>query len=173
MAVAKLWARGIGVTSTQVVTGRQLPLVTAPAWELGEDWLRAMGPHLPRLTVAAQKSWTDRECCRCNWLWEESEMGLQGKTGAGILTQTWQPFGLSFWDHTSFQGPCGIRRLFRDHAALAEWGPRSFASAPFLPCGWCWEPESRTSKSFLRYGTPDWAEGKGRTVCVCGYSKEL
>ena len=26
---------------------------------------------------------------------------------------------------------------------------------------------------FLRYGTPDWAEGEGRTVCVCGYSKEL
>ena len=26
---------------------------------------------------------------------------------------------------------------------------------------------------FLRYGTPDWAEGKGRTVCICGYSKEL
>ena len=26
---------------------------------------------------------------------------------------------------------------------------------------------------FLRYGTPDWAEGKGRTVCVCGYSRGL
>ena len=26
---------------------------------------------------------------------------------------------------------------------------------------------------FLRYGTPDWAEGEGRTVCVCGYSKGL
>ena len=26
---------------------------------------------------------------------------------------------------------------------------------------------------FLRYGTPDWAEGKGRTVCICGYSKGL
>ena len=26
---------------------------------------------------------------------------------------------------------------------------------------------------FLRYGTPDWAERKGRTVCVCGYSREL
>ena len=25
----------------------------------------------------------------------------------------------------------------------------------------------------LRYGTPDWAEGEGRTVCVCGYSKGL
>ena len=25
-------------------------------------------------------------------------------------------------------------------------------------------PQSRTSTSFLRYGTPDWAEGEGRTV---------
>ena len=24
---------------------------------------------------------------------------------------------------------------------------------------------------FLRYGTPDWAEGEGRTVYICGYSK--
>ena len=26
---------------------------------------------------------------------------------------------------------------------------------------------------FLRYGTPDGAEGEGRTVCVCGYSRGL
>ena len=26
---------------------------------------------------------------------------------------------------------------------------------------------------FLRYGTPDWAEGEGRTVCICGSSKGL
>ena len=26
---------------------------------------------------------------------------------------------------------------------------------------------------FLRFGTPNWAEGEGRTVCICGYSKEL
>ena len=26
---------------------------------------------------------------------------------------------------------------------------------------------------FLRYTTPDWAEGEGRTVCICGYSKGL
>ena len=42
------------VTSTQDVTGRELPLVTEPVGELGEDWLHAMGPHLPRLTMAAQ-----------------------------------------------------------------------------------------------------------------------
>ena len=26
---------------------------------------------------------------------------------------------------------------------------------------------------FLRYGTPDWGEVEGRTVCVCRYSKGL
>ena len=26
---------------------------------------------------------------------------------------------------------------------------------------------------FLRYGTPDWAEGEGRTVGICGYAKGL
>ena len=26
---------------------------------------------------------------------------------------------------------------------------------------------------FLRYGTLDWAEGEGRTVCVCRYSRGL
>ena len=26
---------------------------------------------------------------------------------------------------------------------------------------------------FLRYGTPDWAQGEGRTVCICGCSKGL
>ena len=25
----------------------------------------------------------------------------------------------------------------------------------------------------LRYSTPDWAEGEGRTVCIYGYSKGL
>ena len=35
------------------------------------------------------------------------------------------------------------------------------------------EPEPQTSTSSVRYGTLDWAQGEGRTVCVCGYSKEL
>ena len=26
---------------------------------------------------------------------------------------------------------------------------------------------------FLRYGTPDWAEGEGRTVCISEYSKGI
>ena len=47
----------MGVTSTQDGSGKQLPLVIGPAGERGDDWLHAMGPHLPRLTMAAQKSW--------------------------------------------------------------------------------------------------------------------
>ena len=47
-------SQGDGVTSTQDVTGRQILLVPAPVGELGEDWLHAMGSHLPRLTMAAQ-----------------------------------------------------------------------------------------------------------------------
>ena len=35
IAVAMLWARDMGVTSTQEVTGTQLPLITVPAWGLG------------------------------------------------------------------------------------------------------------------------------------------
>ena len=34
-------------------------------------------------------------------------------------------------------------------------------------------PNHRLLLLFLRYGTPDWAEGEGRIVCICGYSKEL
>ena len=30
------------------------PDYIVPAWEFGEDWLHAMGPHLSRLTMAAQ-----------------------------------------------------------------------------------------------------------------------
>ena len=45
------------MTCTQDVTGRQLPLVTVPACELEDDWLHAMGPHLPGFTMAAKKGW--------------------------------------------------------------------------------------------------------------------
>ena len=47
-------SQGVGVTSTLDGTGKQLPLVTGPVGELGDDWLHAMGPHLPGLTMAAQ-----------------------------------------------------------------------------------------------------------------------
>ena len=67
----------------------------------------------------------------------------------------------------------GTTRLFRELAAWARVRPTRLWKCSFLPRGWCWEPESRTSTSFLRYRTPDWAEGEGRTVCVCGYSKKL
>ena len=62
-----LSARGMGVTSTQDVTGKQLPLVTAPALELGDDWLHVMGTGLPKLTLAAKKGWKKYgNAGRCN-----------------------------------------------------------------------------------------------------------
>ena len=67
------------------------------------------------------------------------------------------------------RGPHGFgREGGEDHVALAEWGPRGGDTADgagslnhglLLP--------------LLIYDTPDWAEGEGRTVCVCGYSKGL
>ena len=64
------------MTSSQVVTERQLPLIPAPEGELGNYWLHAMGPHLPRLTMAAQQSWKNLGMlvrvtdCRRNRKWD-------------------------------------------------------------------------------------------------------
>ena len=66
----------MGPNSTQDGTGKQLPLVTGPVGELGDDWLHAMGPHLPRLTMAAQQSWKNLGMlvrvtdCRRNRKWD-------------------------------------------------------------------------------------------------------
>ena len=85
MAVALLWVREMGVTSTQDWTGRQLPLVTEPAWELGDGWLHATGPCLPGLTMAAQKNWKNMGMlagvayCRRSWKW-----GYRGRLPPGF-----------------------------------------------------------------------------------------
>ena len=64
------------MTLTHDVTGRPLPLE-----ELGDDWLHAMGPHLPRLTLAVQQCWKNtgmlaavancgrsrKWCCKEDW----------------------------------------------------------------------------------------------------------
>ena len=47
------------MTSTQVVTGKQLPLGIGLC-ELGDDWLHTMGPCLLGLTMAAKKGWKNR-----------------------------------------------------------------------------------------------------------------
>ena len=62
-------------------TEKQLPLVTGPVGELGDDWLHAMGPHLPKLTMAAQKSWKNTGMlagvadCRRSQKWAAKEDG--------------------------------------------------------------------------------------------------
>ena len=55
-----------------------------------------------------------------------------------------------------------------NQAALTEWGSRGGNTADGVG-----SLNHRLLLLFLRYGTPDWAEGEGRTVCICGYSKGL
>ena len=54
-----------------------------------------------------------------------------------------------------------------NHAALAEWGPRGGNTADGAGT------LNHGLLLLLRYGTLDWAEGEGRTVCICGYSRGL
>ena len=98
-------------------------------------------------------------CPECWQLWP-----IVGGARNGAAEEDWSwdlnPSAAAIW--RLFLGPCILSGTTQHWASF--WGPFSFGSAPFLPCGWCWEPESRTSTSFLRYGTPDWEEGEGRTV---------
>ena len=67
------------------------------------------------------------------------------------------------------RGPHGFEGEGREnHPALAEWGPRGGNTADGAR-----SLNHRLLLLFLRHGTPDWAEGEGRTVCICGYSKGL
>ena len=89
------------MTSTSDISGRQLPLVTVPARELGDDWLMTTGSCLPGLAVAAQKSWKNRECWQVwtivggvrggaaeeDWLWDLNP-GEAAKTGSTM--RLWQ-----------------------------------------------------------------------------------
>ena len=150
------------MTSTKGVTERELPLVLAPEGELGNYWLHGKGPHLPRLTMAAQQSWknlgmlvgvTDcrrsRKCGCRGRLVLEFKLRPSSHTGERI-TRFWQ------------------RRGREDHEVSAEWGC----------CGGdttdgAGSLNHRLLLLFLRYGTQAWAEGDRRTVCICGYSKGL
>ena len=103
--------------------------------------------------------------CRRNWKW-----GCLGRLALGFKPRC--------GSHTE-RGPRGFRGEGRgprgfggiggeNHGALAEWGPRGGDTADgagSLNCG--------LPLLFLRYGTPDWAEGEGRTMCICGYSRGL
>ena len=64
--------------------------------------------------------------------------------------------------------PQGFGGEGENHAALPEWGPHSCDTADGAG-----SLNHGLLLLFLRYGTPDWAEGEGRTVCICGYSRGL
>ena len=55
-----------------------------------------------------------------------------------------------------------------NHTALAEWEPHGSDTADGAG-----SLNHGLLLLFLRYGTPDWAEGEGRTVCICGCFKGL
>ena len=94
------------MTSTQDVTGKQLPLVTVPAWELGDDWLHTSGPRLPTLTMAPGKPW------------KKNKGMLAGVTDCG-RSQKWGCRGRLA---LGFQ----LRR-----GSHAKWGPCGFGALPF------------------------------------------
>ena len=75
-------------------------------------------------------------------------------------TQFWERRGR---EPRSFGGEKG-----EDHVALAEWGPHGGDTADAAE-----SLNHGLLLLFLRYGTPDWAQGEGRTVYICGYSKGL
>ena len=57
-------------------------------------------------------------------------------------------------------GPRGFGGLgAENHVALAEWGPRGGNTA-----GGAGSLNHGLGLLFLRHGTPDWAQGEGRTV---------
>ena len=67
------------------------------------------------------------------------------------------------------RGPHSFGGVGREnHTALAEWVPRGVNTADGAR-----SLHHGLLLLFLRYGTPDWAEREGRTVCICGYSKGL
>ena len=121
-------------------------------------------------------------------------MGLQSKTGTGIKTKVRQPYqredrvalaekgerirqlwqgeergSHGFGGERRNRGPRGFGGVVgENNAALAEWGPHGGDTADGAG-----SLNHGLLLLFLRYGTPDWAKGEGRTVCVCGYSKGL
>ena len=82
------------------------------------------------------------------------------------MPQPYQREDMWFWGRRERE-PHGFgREKGEDHAALAEWGPNS--SNPADGAG---SLNHGLLLLFLRYGSPDWAEGEGRSVHACGYSK--
>ena len=106
-------------------------------------------------------------CPECWQLWP-----VVGGAGKGAAEENWcwdlNPGMAAIW--RLFLGPrilLGLHGfgIFKGTTWLGqEPGPCGFGIAPYLPHGWCWEPESRTS-TFLRYRTLDWAKGR-RKDCV-------
>ena len=110
------------MSSTQDVTGRQLPLVTEPAQELGDDWLHTIRPCLPGLTMAAQNSWKNT-----GLLASVASCGRSQKWGCrGILVLGFKP------RHGSHDRKNHVALAEKNHVALARENLTAFGFP--LPC---------------------------------------
>ena len=86
------------MTSTHDVTGRQLPLVTAPVEELGDDWLhtcldllwqpRKAGKNMGMLAAVANCGKSQKWCSR-----GRLALGFKIQAGSHVA---------SFWDHAAW-----------------------------------------------------------------------
>ena len=94
--------------------------------------------------------------CRRSRKW-----GCRGRLALGFKPRHRQPYQREDHEVLGEKGE-------KNHVALAEWGPRGSDTADGAG-----SLNHGLLLLFLRYGTPDWAEGEGGTVCVCRYSKGL
>ena len=86
------------MTSTPDVTGRQLPLVTAPTWERKEGKLR--GDHAALAKVGTTWLW-GAPFCYVAWEAEETLLGRKGVKGLLLVGHEKVPHGFGL------TGDCG------------------------------------------------------------------
>ena len=98
-------------------------------------------------------------CPECWQLWP-----VVGGARNGAAEEDWcwdlNPGVAAIW--RLFLGPCVFSetmQLWQRVRTTRHW------KCSLSPHGWCLEPESQTSTSFLRYGKPDWEKGR-RKDCV-------
>ena len=139
-----------------------------------------MGPHLPRLRMAAKKGWKNTglhvgvtECGRSRKWGCRGRLTLGFKPRLDSHTRGWDYAALAEEAGETLPGRKGEKGLL-----LVGHEKVPHVSGLTGDCGSHTANGARSLNHgllllFLRYGTPDWAEGEGRTVCICGYSREL
>ena len=115
--------------------------------------------------------------CKSSWKWGgrgRLALGFKPRCGSQTQERTIWSFPRyekrreeNFGGRREEKGPHGFGGVGgENHAALAEWGSHGGSRADGAG-----SLNHRLLLLFLRYYTPDWAEGEGRTVCIYEYSK--